>query len=216
MKFVLFDLDGTISDSREGIIKSFQYALKELGEKVLTENDLLKFIGPPLMDTMQNSLNLPYEVASKGKDLFRDRYGKVGKYENKLYDGINEVIYTLTQHKILLGIATSKPERYAKDILEHFGIIGFFPIIVGASMDDSFSKKIEIMKKAIEHGKLRNPEINEIYMVGDRCYDMESSKKLGVTAIGVAYGFGSVEELKESGADYICDKPQDILPIILK
>lgn len=216
MKYILFDLDGTISDSSEGIYKSFQYALEQLGKEVLTEEELRPFIGPPLANTFMDSLGLSAEEAEKGVAIFRERYGAKGKFENHMYDGVTELVYTLLQKGHLLGIATSKPEKYAREILEYFGLATYFPIIVGASMDDTFSGKQEIMELAIRQGKTRNPEVDEIYMIGDRFYDMEASKALGVTAIGVTYGFGTEEELLGSGANYICHTPQEVVSVIEK
>ncbi len=216
MKYILFDLDGTISDSSEGIYKCFQYALAELGKPVLTDAELRPFIGPPLSNTFEHSLGLTPEEARKGLSLFRERYGTKGKFENHMYKGVTELVYTLLQAGHLLGIATSKPEKYAREILEYFGLATYFPVIVGASMDDSFSNKKDIMELAIKQGKSRNPEIDHIYMIGDRSYDMHASKELGVTAIGVTYGFGTEKELLDSGADYICHTPQEVAPIIEK
>lgn len=212
MTYVLFDLDGTLSDSREGIINSYVAALTQTGHEVKDRNSLLKFIGPPIMETFRNDCKMDERTAEIANKCFQERYATLGKFENHLYPGIVEMLEDLNQKGCILGVATSKPEKFAKEILIHFGINRFFNTIVGASMDDTLSKKTDILHLALTH--LNISPMDTVYMVGDRSYDMNAAKTLNTKAIGVTYGFGSEEELENSGADFICHTPQEIVNVI--
>lgn len=213
MTYVLFDLDGTLSDSREGIINSFQYSLKNTGYQVEEGSTLLQFIGPPIMETFREFYEMDEETALKAHNFFQERYRTKGKFENTMYDGIPELLNRLVDKKYTLGVATSKPEIFANDILLHFGISHYFSTVVGASLDDNFSKKEDILALAIK--KLGATEADNIYMVGDRSYDMLAAKKHGANAIGVTYGFGSEDELKTMGAMHLCHTPEEVGAVIL-
>lgn len=218
MYLVLFDLDGTLSDSREGILKTFKYTLALKGLPPMEDKDLLPFIGPPLKNTFLGSFQMSEEEATETLAIFRERYGKVGKFENHLYDGIKELLEELKSRGCLLAVATSKPEIYSRDIIKYFDIDSYFDALVGASEDDTFSKKADIMREAIKQCEKVAMEkgsiVDDIFMVGDRCYDMEGARELDVKAIGVTYGFGTVEELKKTGADFIVNSPGAILDVI--
>lgn len=214
MKYILFDLDGTLSDSSEGIINTFKYTINELNYPVPEDKVIYTFIGPPIVETFKNTFGMSEEETRRAVQIFRPYYGKNGMFQNELYQGIEEMLETLKQAGYMMGIATSKPEVYAVKILENFGIAHYFDVIVGASLDDKFSKKYDIMELAIKKAR-EIEDIDEITMVGDRSYDMESSVKLGVEAIGVTYGFGSEEEVRSTGANVVCHKPSEITQYLL-
>lgn len=214
MKYVLFDLDGTLSDSSEGIINTFKHTLSEMNYEIPEYDVLYSFIGPPIAETFSKTLGMSDEEVKQAVSIFRPFYGKDAKFQNSLYEGVREMLKALHDAGFLIGLATSKQELYSDQILQHFGIREYFSIVVGASIDDKFSKKFDIMERAIELAK-EQYDIDEIWMVGDRSYDMESSVKLGVEAIGVTYGFGSEEEVVSTGADVVCHSPKEVQEYLL-
>lgn len=213
MKNVFFDLDGTLTDSGEGIINSIKYALNKLEQPEADLETLRKFIGPPLMDSFQDYTGLSKENAKLGMIYYREYYEVKGLYENKLYDDVKHLLESLKENKRNIYLTTSKPEPYAKQILKHFAIDEYFSDVYGASMDETMSEKTFIIQNALEN---ISPKVNpqETLMVGDRSYDMSGGKDHGLTTVGVLYGFGSEEELKNSGADFIINKPLDLLNYI--
>ncbi len=215
MKYIIFDLDGTLSDSREGIINAYLYAFSKCHIEISDEMDLLSFIGPPIMKSFVDTMGMSYEEATICNRWFQDYYSTSGLYENVVYDGIRELLRSLKNQHCVLGVATSKPEAFAREILDYFQLSKYFNVIKGATMDDSLSKKVDILQLAIAEGKEKYPHISRIVMVGDRLHDMEAAKELGVEGIGVTYGFGSFEELKDAGATYICNTAQEVENIII-
>lgn len=214
MKYILFDLDGTLSDSSEGIINTFKHTLEEMNYEIPSYDELYTFIGPPIAETFEKTLGMSEDEVQQAIKIFRPFYGKDAKFQNELYTGVEEMLKALSEAGYLMGLATSKQELYADQILQHFGIREYFDIVVGASFDDKFSKKFDIMERAIELAKDKY-DIESISMVGDRSYDMESSVKLNVEAIGVTYGFGSEEEVVSTGADVVCHTPKEVQDYIL-
>lgn len=212
---ILFDLDGTLSDSSEGIYKSIAYALEKKGIIVEDLKVLQPFIGPPLRDSFQHYYHMTVEEAQQSYKVFQERYGTLGKFENVLYPGIKEILAALVEAGYLLGVATSKPELYTKEILEYFQIIQYFSVIKGASMDGSLSRKVDILSLAVEECKLKNPNIKELFMIGDRSFDMEAARELGCIGIGVTYGFGSESELNATGAKLICHNAEELAKLFL-
>lgn len=215
MKYILFDLDGTLSDSSEGIINTFVHTLETMNYDVPSLDVLYTFIGPPISETFKHSIGMDEEDAKRAVEIFKPFYGKEAKFQNKLYSGVKEMLQALHEAGYLIGLATSKREIYADQILQYFGIRDYFEVVVGASLDDKFSKKYDIMEKAIRLAKDKY-NIKSISMVGDRSYDMDSSVKLGVEAIGVTYGFGSEEEVVSTGADVVCHSPKEVQDYFLK
>lgn len=212
---ILFDLDGTLSDSSEGIYKSIAYALEKKGIIVEDLKVLQPFIGPPLRDSFQQYYHMTVEEVQQSYKVFQERYGTLGKFENVLYPGIKELLAALVEAGYLLGVATSKPELYTKEILEYFQIIQYFSVIKGASMDGSLSRKVDILSLAVEECKLKNPNIKELFMIGDRSFDMEAARELGCIGIGVTYGFGSESELNATGAKLICHNAEELAKLFL-
>lgn len=196
-KTILFDLDGTITDSSEGIINSVTYALEKMNLRLPTKNELYSFIGPPLNDSFKQLYNLDKKSTEQAVSYYREYYQVKGMYQNHVYEGILELLLTLKKADCCLYIATSKPEIYAKKILEHFHLSDYFNGIYGASLDGSRSKKGDVIRYALKEAKISS--LNETIMIGDRSHDILGAKENSLASIGVLYGFGDVAELKGQG-----------------
>ena len=212
-QYILFDLDGTLTDSAEGITKAVQYALKHFGIDVPDITDLNKFIGPPLKDSYKRYYGFDEEKAQEGLIKFREYYEDKGLFENKVYDGIEEVLKTLKENGKTLIVATSKPEVHAKTILEHFGLAKYFDFIGGADLEETRVKKGDVIKYALKEAGV--DDFSKVIMIGDREHDIIGGKENNLKTIGVLYGFGDVVELTQARADYIAKEPKDILDILL-
>ncbi len=210
---VLFDLDGTLSDPSVGITTSVAYALDKYGIKVENKRDLTCFIGPPLHESFQVYYGFSVEESFKAVEKFREYFSVKGLFENEVFAGIPELLGELKDKGKKLVVATSKPEVFAKRIIEHFSLTGYFDAVCGANLDGSRTKKDEVIRYALETAGIN--DLAETIMVGDRKHDIEGAHKIGIKAIGVTYGFGSREELTASGADYFADSPGEIRGIVL-
>lgn len=200
-KYILFDLDGTLTDPMMGITKSVKYALEKFNINVDTLEELCKFIGPPLKDSFMDFYNFSEEEAEKGIKFYRERYSTKGVYENIVYDGIEDLLKKLKDNNKVLIVATSKPEVFAKQILEHFKLDKYFDYICGSNLDGTRSKKAEVIEYALNIAGVT--EKDEAIMIGDRKHDIIGAKSINIESIGVLYGYGNFEELEKSGADYI-------------
>lgn len=211
-KYILFDLDGTITDSGEGITKSVQYSLKYFDILVDNLEDLNKFIGPPLKDSFKRYYNFDDEKAELGLKKYREYYSEKGIYENKLYDGITEILEALKKNNKKIILATSKPEVYAKQILKYFKIDKYFDFVAGSDFEETRVKKGEVIKHALEGTEIS--ELSEVIMIGDREHDVIGAKENNIKSIGVLYGYGDVVELTQARAEYIVKTPNELLKII--
>lgn len=212
-KYILFDLDGTLTDSAEGITKAVQYALKHFGIDVPNITDLNKFIGPPLKDSYKRFYGFDDDKAQDGLMKFREYYEDKGLFENRVYDGIEEVLKTLKENDKTLIVATSKPEVHAQKILEHFDLAKYFDFIGGADLAETRVKKGDVVRYALQEAGVE--DISKAVMIGDREHDIIGGKENNLKTIGVLYGFGDVIELTQARADYIAKEPKDILEILL-
>lgn len=210
---IFFDLDGTITDSEEGILNSIIFSLNKLNLPVPNRENLLVFIGPPLIESFQKMFDLSDIEAQQAVIYYREYYETTGMFENKIYQGIVEVLRTLQQSDCQLYIATSKPEIYAEKILIHFQLASFFQGIYGASLDGTRSQKATVIRYGLDKAKITTSD--KTIMIGDRSHDINGAKENGLESIGVLYGFGNYEELKTAGATYIIEKPQDITKLVL-
>ena len=203
-KVIFFDLDGTLTDSCPGILNSVAYALKKLGEEVPQKDELLSFVGPPLIDEFKNKFNFSQSKAEQAVVYFREYFKDTGIFENTPYDGIKEVLYELKQAGYVLAIATSKPEEFALRIAKHFGLDEYFEFICGSTFDESRNKKHQVIKYAVEKlSEKYDVQNDEILMIGDRHHDIDGAKLNGLDSMGVLYGYGTEEELRLAGAEYI-------------
>ncbi len=211
-KNIFFDLDGTLTDSSEGILNSVEYALKKLGITDYKRSELYGFIGPPLFDSFGEFFGLSEEKCKEGVKFYREYFPKKGIYENKLYDGIEEVLGKLKDMGKTVVLATSKPREFAIEILRYFNITKYFDYTATAELDGTRSRKEEVIEYALEISKAKR---EETIMIGDRKYDILGAKKAEITSVGVLYGFGSKEELVSAGADYIAETPRGLLDIVV-
>ena len=204
--WVLFDLDGTLTQSEEGIWNCAKHAAKEMGFPEPDAATLRKFIGPPLIHSFMNLLGMTQEQAEEAQRIYRGRYTTVGMYENRVYPGIRTVLRTLWKQGAKLGVVTGKPAYPTGKILEHFGFDRFISTVVCTS--DTRAEKEHLIREALpaDHG--------EAWMVGDRCFDMEGGVAAGVHTLGVTYGYGSEKELLDTGAEKIAHTPLEILKIL--
>ena len=210
--YLLFDLDGTLTDPGEGITNSVAHALKKWGIEVEDKKELYCFIGPPLSYSFSKFYGFSDEDSLKCVAYYREYYSVKGIFENKVYDGIRELLAKLKACGKKILLATSKPEFYAKQILEHFGLTEYFDFICGASMDESRNKKADVIKYALETANIKNTA--SAVMIGDREQDITGAKLNGLDSIGVLYGYGDRPELEAAGATYIADIVEDILNFV--
>ena len=211
-KAVLFDLDGTITDSATGILNSVSYALKKYNIVIEDEEELNKFVGPPLQESFMRFCGFSPEETVKAVEYFREYYRDRGMYENKLYDGIPAVLKELSDAGNTIILATSKAELFAVQILRHFQIDKYFDFIGGATMDGARSKKSDVIAYVLKQCNVT--DISSAVMVGDREQDIFGAKEIGIDSIGVLYGYGSRKELQDAGATYIADNVQDIIHLV--
>jgi phosphoglycolate phosphatase len=213
MDYIFMDLDGTITDSREGITKCFQYALNHFGIKVEDLSTLEQFIGPPLEQSFREGFGFDKETAACAVQLYRERYVPIGLYENSVYPGMEEALQRLKEAGKVLIVATSKPEHMAVKVLQHFHLDGYFDDICGANDDHNRSKKDEVIRYALEKHEIT--DLSEVLMVGDRSFDVIGAAKCGISCMGVLYGFGDRAELEGAGAAYIAATPEEMAEIIV-
>lgn len=208
MKYLLFDLDGTLTDPKEGITRCFQYALEAYGIHEENLDALAWVIGPPLADSFMQGYGFTKEKALEAVEKYRERYAPLGWKENVPYPGMKQALAELKTAGFVLAVATSKPEDMATQILEHFGMAEYFTVIGGATRDLSRVKKADILEYVLE--KLGVVDRNECLMIGDRKFDVEGAKKAGFPCLGVLYGYGSEEELREAGAAALAATVQEM------
>lgn len=212
-KYILFDLDGTVTDPMIGITKSVQYALRKFNIEVENLNDLCKFIGPPLKDSFMNFYGFNEEDALKAITFFREYFSVNGLYENTVYENFEDMLIALKEQNKSLIIATSKPTVFAEKILEHFNLKKYFDFIAGSNLDNTRTKKADVISYALEQQGLT--ETSEIIMIGDREHDVIGAKALGIESIGVLHGYGSYEELSNSGANYIVKDVNELKSLLM-
>jgi len=203
---ICFDLDGTLSDPKLGITRSIQHALKELGRPVPTADDLTWCIGPPLFGSFKKLLGSRKE-AENALLLYRERFTQTGIYENELYPGIAVALSGLRSSGYRMFVATSKPKAFADRIVEHFGLSPYFEAIYGSELDGTRSDKSDLLGWVVAQERL-SP--SETVMVGDRSHDIAGGRKNGMATLGVLYGYGTMAELLEAGADDLCQSPTDL------
>jgi phosphoglycolate phosphatase len=204
---VFFDLDGTLTDPKSGITRCIQYALERLGFPVPSQDDLVWCIGPPLHASMKKFVGTD-ELAHRAVELYRERFRDVGLYENEAYAGIEETLAKVAADGRRLFVATSKPKIYADRIVEHFGLGGLFEHVFGSELDGTRTDKADLLAYALSESEV-DPE--RAIMIGDRSHDIVGARKNGMKAIGVLYGYGSLAELTDAGADHLCAAHPDLV-----
>jgi len=194
----LFDLDGTLTDPQDGIVNSIAFALQKLGLPAQERSLLATFIGPPLRDSFAQVLGLNAEQVEQAIAAYREYFAERGIFENRLYDGILELLQRLQAEGIPMAIATSKPTVYAEKIAAHFGFVQYFDYIAGANLDGTRECKGEVIAHALE--QLQPSPGTQIFMIGDRKHDILGAQEHDLQSIGVLWGYGSREELTNAGA----------------
>ena len=211
-KYILFDLDGTITDSCEGIVNSVRYALKKFEIIEYDTEVLYKFIGPPLLDSFMKYYGFSKEKAVTAVKYYREYYSKTGIFENRLYEGIGELLKELHQNGKRVILATSKPEKFADIILEHFNISKYFDFVGGATMNEKRSQKEEVIDYIL---KSQNISPDNAVMIGDTKFDIIGAHMFGMEAIGVLYGFGSEQDLIDANADHIVTNVNELKKLLI-
>ena len=213
-KHIFFDLDGTLTDSMPGIVKSVQYALKHYGINVEDLNELKPFVGPPLPESFNKYYGFSKEQSTEAITVFREYYTDKGWCDNAPYEGIEFVLQSLIASGKKLYVATSKPESMAKKVLEYFNLDFYFEFIGGAELDESRSKKDEVIQYVLDSCGLKDKE--EIVMVGDRSHDIVGAHKCGLEAVGVLFGYGDRDELEEAQAEWITESTMTLGELLVK
>lgn len=208
---ILFDLDGTLTDPGLGITNSVAYALKRYGIEVQDRKSLYSFIGPPLSDSFMKYYGFSEEKAMEAIGVYREYFRDKGLYENEVYEGIRELLEKIKDSGRKIVLATSKPEKFSVRILEHFDLMKYFDVVAGASMDEKRNKKGDVIRYAMEKGGFT---AEKAIMIGDREHDVFGAKENGLPSIGVLYGYGSEDELRSAGADYIAKAVEDIYALL--
>ena len=188
-KYLLFDLDGTLTDPKQGICTCVQYALLSFGIEEPNLDKLEPFIGPPLKDSFIKFYDLTEKQAEAAIEKYRERFADVGLFENELYPGISKMLRTLRARGLVLAVASSKSTVYVQRILEHFRIDRYFKAVVGSELDGRRVNKDEVVQEALRRLFGDKPvDLDQVYMIGDRCFDVEGAHKNGVESVGVTYG----------------------------
>lgn len=210
--YLLFDLDGTLTDPGTGITNAVLYALEKFGIIPAARDELYPYIGPPLIDSFQRYHGLTPEQAQQALGYYREYFADRGLYENELYPGMTELLRTLQQAGYTLIVATSKPEEFTHTILEHFQLEAYFSFVGGNTLDERRPTKAAV----IAYIRERFPDMTgeNTLMIGDRCYDIEGAHACGMPAVGVLYGYGSRRELEAAGADELVQNPVALLQSI--
>ncbi len=210
--YVLFDFDGTVFDSAEGITKSVQYALGKMGIEAELK-DLMCFAGPPLDEMFSLRYGMSPEQAHRAVELYRERYTPIGWAECSPFPGMHELMGRLRKKGIKLAVATSKPRHFAQRILEKYGMQNDFDIICGSELDGTRGQKWEVIEYALSQFGIAP---SEAIMVGDRKYDVIGAKKCGVPCIGVRFGYAEPGELESEGAVYVAEDADDLYEYLIK
>lgn len=214
---VLLDLDGTLSDSEPGILRSLQWACEEEGFPVPTDAEVRSVIGPPFEIGLP-SIGIPDDALERVINRYRERYTAIGAYENTLYDGILDMLDELAALGLSLSIATAKPEQTAHPILDYFGISDRFDVRAGASLTSERRTKAQVIDHALRELEIHaDPDlIDHVIMIGDRDHDVHGAMHHGITCIGVTWGYGSERELLSAGAVALADSPADVAELVMQ
>lgn len=211
-KYILFDLDGTLTDPAEGITNSVAYSLSKYGIEVSDKKELYKFIGPPLKDSYMEYYGFSEEDALTAIEYYREYFKPKGMFENEVYSGVPELLSELKQSGKRVILATSKPEVFSAEILKHFDLYKYFDFVSGATLDGTRSKKADIIAYAISEMGITERE--ECLMVGDRAQDINGAIANGIDSLGVLFGYGDRAELENAGATYIAETVEDIIKYV--
>ena len=217
---ILFDLDGTLTNPKTGITKSVQYALAHFGIEEEADN-LTQFIGPPLIDSFMNFYGFSLEQAREGVTVYREYFAPKGIFENDVYPGVPEMLAALKENGAILAVASSKPEVFVEQILEHFDLAKYFDVVVGSLMNETRTAKEEVLEEALRQLSImstdgaENDKKSTTAMVGDRKFDITGAKAHGLTAVGVSFGFAEPGELEAEEPDFIAETVEQLKDYLL-
>lgn len=211
-EYILFDLDGTLTDPSVGIVNSAIYALEKQGIQETDCKKLCSFIGPPLADSFMEHYGFSREKAIETIGFYREYFSVKGIFENRIYDGIAPLLEKLYNEGKKLVLATSKPDAFANKILEHFGIAKYFYFVAGAAMDETRTQKDEVIEYALKECNITDTA--DAVMIGDRKYDILGGKAFGLKTIGLLYGFGSEEEIDAASPDFVAGTVEELEKIL--
>ncbi len=218
--YILFDLDGTLTDPKLGITRSVQYALRALGIEEPSLDKLEPFIGPPLADSFREFYGLEEEQVVTAVAKYRERFSDQGIYENEIYPGTARMLASLRAGGKKLAIASSKPTPFVERILDHFEIRAYFDYIIGSNMDGTRGKKEEVVEEALRQmlpaGMTPAEKKAGVAMVGDRRFDIEGAREHGITSVGVSFGYAPEGELEQAGADHIVDTVEALAGLLMQ
>ena len=209
-KAIFFDLDGTLTESGEGITKSVQYALEKIGKPEEDLEKLKVFVGPPLMEQFMKYAGVDEATGRKAVEFYRERYEVKGIYENHPSEGVEEMLQELKRKGYILAVASSKPEYYVTQILDYFKLSSYFDVVVGSEMNGARTSKSEVIEEALKRINMSDKR-NEVLMVGDKEHDVLGARAAGLDCVAVAYGYGTQEELTEANPLKIVDSVDELL-----
>ncbi len=215
-RYFLFDLDGTLTDPKEGINKSVQYALGHFGVEEPDLERLTCFIGPPLVDSFMEFYGFDRETALLAQDKYRERFAVQGIWENRVLPGVPEMLRRLREAGGRIALATSKPEVFAVQILERFGLAPYFDQAVGSGLDGSLGTKAQVVEEALRRLAVPPEERKRAVMVGDRKHDIAGAKACGISSLGVSFGYGEPGELQAAGADITVETVEELERFLLE
>ena len=215
-QYILFDLDGTLTDPKEGITRCVQYALHHFGIEEPDLDRLVPFIGPPMKDSFMQFYGMSPEQADEAVVYYRKRFADIGIFENAVLEGIPEALRQLTDKGKHLGLASSKPEPYVIRILERFELDSYFEQVIGSEMSGARSRKAEVIQEAFRRFGIGPEQMDSVLMVGDRMHDIEGAAACGISSLGVKFGYAADGELEKAGATYIVDSVQEMREFLLK
>lgn len=207
-RYIMFDLDGTLTESGPGILNCFDHAMEKMNASFPADFDKNQLIGPPLAESFRNVCGFEGEVLERAIRFYRERYAEKGAFENSLYQGIPELLPRLKEDGCVLMIATSKALPLAEKIAAYFQIDSYFQFIAGSLPDGRRGKKQEVIEYLLQENNITDK--NQVLMVGDRRYDVQGASECGIKTIGVTYGYGSRTELEEAGAYAVCDDTETL------
>lgn len=210
---IAFDLDGTLTNPERGLVASFVYALGKMGVDYGEKAELKRFIGPPIYEEWQRCFGFTLEESTKALLIFREYYSVYGWWDNEIYPGVKEMLEKLKCAGKKIILATSKPEVFAKKILELFNISKYFDFIGGAATDKTRDKKSEVLEYSLQ--SIGAKDLSQAILVGDRIYDAEGAKICGIDSLGVLYGHGSEEEVRSGGFTLVANTVEEIVDILI-
>ncbi len=214
-QIVLFDLDGTLTDPKEGITKSVQYALDYYGIDEPDLNNIVRFIGPPLQESFKVYYEMDEIKSKQAVDKYRERFGTIGLFENRVFEGVRELLETLRAHHKVIALATSKPQVYTDRILEKYDLADCFDVVVGSQLDGTRVIKKEVIEEVFKQLNIEEKDKAQCVMIGDRKHDIIGAKACGIDAIGVRFGYAEPGELEEAGATYIVKTMEELERLLI-